>query len=90
MNPKTKAQKLFFFFAPAIRRSWYVTKVGIIVGAIIATLIKSHIRNSPKIFTEKTELVQISITIFIKAMSPEKFSARPITKTVSQDNIIKK
>ena len=90
INPKTKTQKLFFFFAPERRRSWYVINVGTIVGAIIATLIKTHIRNKPEMFTDKTELAQISKIIAMKAISPEKFSARPITKTANQDNIIKR
>ena len=64
--------------------------MGIIVGAIIATLIKTHIKNRPKIFTDKTELEQISFTIVMKAISSENVSATPITKTANQDKIINK
>ena len=59
-------QKLFSLFPPLSSISSYVLSVGIIVGDIIAILIKNHIKKTPMIFKSETELLQISTTFVTK------------------------
>ena len=63
-KPAINHQKLFSFFPPLSNISSYVFRVGIMVGVIIAMLIKSHMKKTPIKFKSETELLQISTTIF--------------------------
>ena len=63
-KPVINHQKLFSFFPPLSNISSYVFRVGMIVGDIIAMLIKSHIKKTPIKFKSEIELLQISTTIF--------------------------
>ena len=63
-KPIMNHQKLFSFFPPLSNISSYVFRVGIMVGDIIATLIKSHMKKTPIKFKSEIELLQISTTIF--------------------------
>ena len=82
-KPAINHQKLFSFFPPLSNISSYVFRVGIMVGDIIAMLIRSHIKKTPIKFKSEAELLQIATTIFtIFALVGKKLS-RAITAIVN-------